>query len=158
MVRPGFRIAMMKRFLLPTVVVLTALAVPLLPGCAPAPDVDEMVKANLMQIAKGYLMILSYNRRPPKDMEELRAAVNDLHRLDMGVPVDEALVSPRDKQPLVIVLGANSSDPGDSILAYEQEGLNGQRWIVTMGADVKQLPDAEFAKAKFPKNHKPQGT
>lgn len=130
-----------------------------LAGCAAdKPSDDELVKANLIQIAKAYLMVLSYNRKGLRDMDELRSAVNDLHRLQMGAPPEEALVSPRDKQPLVIILGADSSDRGDAILAYEQQGLDGNRWIVTMGADLKQLRDEEFAKAPFAKNHKPKGT
>lgn len=124
-------------------------------GCAQPPDPDELTKANLQQIAKAYLMELTYYQRPPRDMDALRSLIEDLHKLDMGAPVDEAIVSPRDQQPFVIILGADTSDAGESILAYEQKGTNGTRWVVTLGGTVKNLPDEEFSKATFAKQHKP---
>lgn len=113
------------------------------------------MKANLLQIVKAYTSILSYSRRPPRDMEELSSAINDLHLLGLGLPPEDALVSPRDKQPFVIIIEADGKDAGDPILAYEQQGLNGSRWVLTMAAEVKLLDDESFSKARFAHNHKP---
>src|SRR5688572_12442478 len=112
---------------------------------------EDQTKAHLRQIAMAY----TSTEKPPRDMEQLRSSVNDIHVLGVGVPPDEALVSPRDKQPIVVIFGVDGTDSEDSILAYEQQGADGKRWIVTMGGDVKQLTDEEFSKASFAHRHKP---
>jgi hypothetical protein len=76
----------------------------------------------------------------------------------MGVPPEEALVSPRDNQPIVIIMGANDNDGASSILAYEKTGAEGTRWVVTMGGEAKKLPNEEFSKATFAKGHKPEAS
>lgn len=125
-------------------------------GCSSNDTFDEEpVKANLRQINKAYWSVLGYTRRPPRDLEELKTTLNDLHRLDMGAPPEEALVSPRDKLPLVIIFGANESDPANAIMAYEKKGSENSRWVVMMGGDIAKLSDEEFSKATFAKNHKP---
>ena len=90
-------------------------------------------------------------------MEELRLAIRDLHALEMGLPPEVALVSPRDKQPFVIILGADNADSPDSIMVYEQQGADGKRYVLKRGATIEVLTDEEFSKAKFAKNHKPGG-
>ena len=127
-----------------------------LAGCQSEPDMfqEEEVKANLRQINKAYWAHLGYHQRPPTP-EELRIGVQTFHDLDMGRPADEAFMSPRDKQPFVIVYGAGDAERPDAILAYEQQGAEGTRWVITMSQEMKQLTEEEFKKAVFAKNHKP---
>jgi hypothetical protein len=126
-----------------------------LTGCKAEEKFEEdPIKANLRQINKAYSAHLGYHGTPPQP-DDLRQAVQDLHALDMGRPADEALISPRDKQPIVIIYGADSTTPGHAILAYEKRGAEGTRWVVTMRQDFKQLSNEEFAKAVFAKGHKP---
>jgi hypothetical protein len=136
-----------------------ALLAALLLGCQTKSDTfeEEPVKANLRQISKAYSTYLGYHNRPP-DPEQLRSAVEDLHRLQMGRPAEEAMVSPRDKQPFVIIYGAGGSDPTGSILAYEAQGAEGTRWVVTMIQDIKPLTNEEFKKATFANKHKPSSS
>jgi hypothetical protein len=138
-------------------IALTAtLLVLCLPGCKGEEKFEEEpIKANLRQINKAYWTHLGYHDVPPKP-ENLRQDVEGLHSLDMGRPADEALISPRDKQPIVIIYGADNTTPSEAILAYEKEGADGTRWIVTMGQDIRELSNEEFAKAKFAKGHKPE--
>jgi hypothetical protein len=129
-----------------------------LPGCSSSERFEEEpVKAHLRQIARAHASIVSYSNRPIKDMDEMRASINDLHLLDLGAPPEEAMVSPRDHQPFEILLGAGPSEPGDAILAYEKEGVDGKRWVVTVGSELKMLTNEEFSKAKFVKDQKPAG-
>ena len=129
-----------------------------LPGCQAKSDMfeEEPIKANLRQINKTYWTHLGYHGTPPKP-EDLRNDVEGLHALDMGRPADEAMVSPRDNQPFVIIYGADDTTPKNAILAYEQQGAGGTRWVVTMDQDIKELTDDEFKKATFAKGHKPAG-
>jgi hypothetical protein len=144
------------RFHLMRAVVVFGCSTLLLAGCSSSDNYEEEpVKAHLRQINKAYSMVLGYNNRPPKDMDELKTVMNDLHRLDMGAPVEEALVSPRDKKPYVIIMNADGSDPPEAILAYEQDGVDGSRWVVTMVSDINLLSEEEFKSATFAKNHKP---
>jgi hypothetical protein len=127
-------------------------------GCSEAEKFEEEpIKANLRQINKAYWTHLGYHDVPPKP-ENLRQDVEGLHALDMGRPADEALVSPRDNQPIVIIYAADKKTPGQAILAYEQQGAEGTRWVVTMNQQIKRLTNEEFAKAVFAKGHKPDGT
>src|SRR5688572_23498077 len=133
-------------------IALTAMLLALsLAGCkAEEKFEEEPIKANLRQINKAYWTHLGYHDVPPQP-ENLRQDVEGLHSLDMGRPADEALISPRDKQPIVIIYGADNKTPRQAILAYEKEGADGTRWVVTMGQDIRELSNEEFAKAQFAK-------
>lgn len=136
-------------------VVAAALLAVLLAGCKTEEKFEEEpIKANLRQINKAYWTHLGYHDVPPQP-ENLLQDVEGLHALDMGRPAAEAMVSPRDKQPIVIIYGADKHTPGTAILAYEKEGAGGTRWVVTMAQDLKELTSEEFAKATFAKGHKP---
>jgi hypothetical protein len=129
----------------------------LLSGCAAESELfeEDPIKAHLRQISKAYWTHLGYHDVPPKP-ENLRQDVQGLYELGLGRPADEALISPRDQQPIVIIYGADSTTPGNAILAYERAGANGTRWVVTMAQEIKELPEAEFLKSTFAKGHKPE--
>jgi hypothetical protein len=125
-------------------------------GCSSKPAFEEEpVKANLRQISKAHGSIVAFHRRPPKDIAELSTALDDLHRLEMGAPAAEALVSPRDQQPFEIILDAGTSEPGDAILAFEKQGAQDGRWAVNMQGDIVLLKQDEFSQAKFARGRKP---
>jgi len=69
---------------------------------------------------------------------------------------EQYLRSPRDNQPYVIIYGSPlDSDGRDIILAYEKDGLDGKRYVITLSRDVKLMTDEEFAGAKFASGLKP---
>ena len=132
-----------------------------LSGCSSSPRFEEEpVKANLRTIAKAYWMIHDFHRRPPRDLAELRATISDLHSIDMGGPPDVVLTSPRDQQPFVIIFGAQpAGEENELILAYEQQGADDSRYVLTTAGNIVQLSNKDFAKARFAANHRPaQGT
>jgi hypothetical protein len=140
-----------------SLILYAALGAFALTGCAQEqPFTEEPVKANLRTIHKAYWMIEGYYNRPPRDMEELRQSIADLHALEMGGPTEEVLVSPRDNKPFVIILGKKRlPDVAGLILAYEEQGAGNTRYIVTSRGDILELSNEEFGKAKFAQDHKP---
>lgn len=125
-------------------------------GCSEPKFEEEPVKANLRLIGKAYFMIADYRKRPPKDEEELRTQLAELHTLQMGGPPAEVLVSPRDMQPIVIILGPGKlSDGSANVLAYEKVGADNSRYVLMQNGDIQKLSNEDFAKASFFNNHKP---
>ena len=126
-------------------------------GCSgdAGPKVDDSTQ-DLNQIARAYSMIVTGKNRPPKDVSEIRAILTDLHAADINPPPDEVLVSSRDGQPYVIIMGANLGgvSSGD-ILAYEKTGAEGKRYALLMSRDVQQVTDEEFRQATFAMGHRP---
>ena len=125
-------------------------------GCSKSGSSEDATTTALRQIAKAYGVPLAAQQRPPQSLDEIKQILNDLHKDGMNPPADEVLVSPRDKQPYVIVLGARlGSQMSSDILIYEKDGAEGKRYVFTMNYEVKQLTDDEFAKASFALGHKP---
>jgi hypothetical protein len=125
-------------------------------GCSKSGSSEDATTTALRQIANAYSVPIKASQRPPKTLDEIKQVLTDLHTDNMNPPADEVLISPRDKQPYVIILGAmlGTQISGD-ILIYEKNGAEGKRYVFTMSYDVKQLTDDEFAKASFAMGHKP---
>ena len=97
-------------------------------------------------------------RRPPRDIKEIEKVLSDLHDANLNPPAKEILVSPRDGEPYVIIMGANlGATRSPDILAYEKRGAEGKHYVLLMSYDVQQITDEEFSKATFAMGHKPAG-
>jgi len=87
----------------------------------------------------------SHAGKPPASEKELREFVetkgaSTLKRF--GLTDSEALfVSPRDKQPLVWVFQGSDTN---RVIAYEKQGLEGLRVVVTAFGTVEELSEEEF--------------
>jgi len=89
-------------------------------------------------------------------MDEIREQLAHIHEAGLGRDPDEVLRSPRDGQPFVVITGVDfDSTAKTTIWAYEQQGADGKRYVMTLSRDVKQVPDEDFPKATFAKGHKP---
>ena len=69
-----------------------------------------------------------------------------------------SLVPPRDKKPIVLVPfvpNERLAEGEEPILAYEAEGVNGERMLVDSRGLVRVEKDEDFARIKFPGGHKP---
>jgi hypothetical protein len=128
-----------------------------LTGCSskPPPRREDTAAINLRKIVQGYDLAEDRLHRGPRDEEELKRY---LVQTDMTINPDEVMRSPRDGQPYVVIYGARLDPYGRDILAYEQEGLDGGRYVITLSRDVKLLTATEFAHANFAKGHKPAKT
>jgi hypothetical protein len=117
-------------------------------GCAPQPVVVGSPKEfqNLIFIGQAYIDAAEGKQGPPKHVDDLTPFLKPL-----GNP-DEVLVSPNDGLPYAIVWGVK---PGRYPIAYEQKGKEGKRIFV----DARLMPwwvtDEQFARMRFPPDHKP---
>jgi hypothetical protein len=125
-----------------------------LSGCSskPPPKREDTSAINLRKIVQGYDLAEDRLHRGPRDEEELRRY---LVQTDNTIDPEQVLRSPRDGQPYVVIYGARLDPYGREILAYEQEGADGNRYVITLSRDVKLLTADEFARAHFAKGHKP---
>jgi hypothetical protein len=126
-------------------------------GCASStqPREDETT-LDLRHIARAYGVIQSAHSRPPKDLDEVRTVLAELHAGGLSGPPEEVLTSARDGQPYVVLLTVNlGASPGDEIFIYEASGRDGARYVMTTAFDVRQVSDAEFSQARFAGGHRP---
>ena len=146
---------MLRRWLVAAVLLVGSLLVAG-GGCSRSASTEDATTTALRQIAKAYSVILMGKQRPPQSMDEIKQVLTDLHTDGLNPPADQVLVSPRDKQPFVIIMGARlgTQMTGD-VLIYEKDGAEGKRYAFLMTQEVRQLTDDEFAKASFAMGHRP---
>ncbi len=111
---------------------------------------DAPAESGLQEIEEAYLRFIQYKKRGPKNLKELKPY------FDKDVDVDKILISKRDGKPFVILWGANptTSDSPEMIYAYEKEGKDGTRKVLTMSGIVDKDEDG-FNASPFVNNHKP---
>lgn len=128
------------------------LGVILAAGCSSAKDAEVVTpdgtatQGRLTAIAWLYGLHVELKQRSPANYEELRVFAETLPAAHGGPSglAEPYLISPRDKKPLVIRYGLKPGLDGQ-VLAHEQEGVNGRRFVVLGGsARVEQVDDARF--------------
>jgi hypothetical protein len=131
-----------------------AMITPALSGCSSKtpPKREDTAAINLRKIVQGYDLAEDRLHRGPRDEEELKRY---LAQTDMTIDPEQVMRSPRDGQPYIVIYGARLDPYGRDILAYEQEGADGSRYVITLSRDVRLLTADEFARANFAKGHKP---
>ncbi|HEY7155179.1 MAG TPA: hypothetical protein VH575_14550 [Gemmataceae bacterium] len=93
---------------------------------------------------------------PPRSEDELKRCFKEIG--ETGDP-DQVLRSPRDGEPYVILYGPPlDADARDVILAYEKNGAEGKRYVLTQARRVQVMTDGEFAAAKFATNQRSRRT
>jgi hypothetical protein len=125
-----------------------------LAGCAPQPVVHGSPKEyqNLIFIAQAYIDATAGKQGPPKNLDQLKPFLQDVVQ---GIrDPDDVLVSPNDGLPYAIVWGEKL---GRYPIAYEQKGKDGKRIVVDQRMLPWEVTDEQFARMKFPADHKPPG-
>lgn len=123
-------------------------------GCARTSKPPENKAAdNLRKISQAYDIAMYKNRHPPQDAEELKPFLKEVSQQE---DPDAILVSPNDHQPYEIVWGVNLDKATEinAILAHEKQGIDGQRFVITVARITKQVSDADFKSASFAKGKK----
>ena len=135
----------------PVALTIAALA---LAGCSkPPPPQEEPAVVNLRRIVQAFDVAEYKLRRAPKNEEELKRFIGETGAT--GDP-DQILRSPRDGQPYVVLYGTPLDPDGrDTILAYEKDGVEGKRYVISLSRDVKLLAEDEFARAEFAGGKRP---
>ncbi len=114
---------------------------------APPPTQQEI---HLKALAVCYGKFLaSHQGRTPKNEAEFKAFVEQLPREQIpGAPSDSSslFVSPRDNQPYLIRYDIGPAMPGlhAPVIAYEQTGVDGKRYVANLLGAVEQVDEATF--------------
>ena len=127
-------------------------------GCTPSEVVVhaklEPAHENLMHIGSAYNRFNTQYAKAPAGVADLKPFLKEF-----GSP-DDLLRSPRDGQPYVICWGVDLSVPqpwvqSTGVLAYEQHGAQGKRYVLTTMRSVVLMTDEELRRVDFPPGHRP---
>jgi hypothetical protein len=122
-------------------------------GCGDAARVQTGTGEKLEQLSAVYRAATEKLRRPPANAEELKPF------LKPGQALETLLTSPNDKQPHVVIWGADvrtGMELKPLVIAYEKEGSGGNRFVMTAMGVFLMGPE-DFKEANFPSGHKPGG-
>lgn len=116
-----------------------------------ADETESKSQEALRAVAAAYNAALAKRGKPPAGPDDI------VPFLPKGVSPEDALRSPQDDQPFVIIWGADprkGMDVNPLVIGYEAQGKNGRRMVFTaMG--VFTMTDARFKEARFPEGHTP---
>jgi hypothetical protein len=105
--------------------------------------------SHLRAITALYFQANSRLGKNPANEEEFKQSIasSNVDWSTLGVSgADELFVSDRDGKPLVIVYGPPPQGRPMSVVAYEQEGLDGVRLVGMSNGQVQEADAAQFAK------------
>src|SRR5581483_2539396 len=126
-------------------------------ACSSGPTVTniEPDKQHILRVASIYNSYKSdHSGRPPKDIQELKTWAKGLKPEKLralGIEdVETALVSPRDKQPYVLIKpeaamsggGHGGPPPAIVVCVYEKDGVNGKRLTAGLSGNASELDEA----------------
>jgi hypothetical protein len=116
-------------------------------GCGESKPAPNKAPGHLRKIIQGFDLAIATNRRPPRDAEELKPFLQQISEKE---DPEEILRSPNDGQPYEIMWGVNplQQEEFDALLAYEKNGVDGKRYVITVARIVKEMSDAEFKEAR----------
>ena len=108
--------------------------------------------SNMKPLAVAYgRYISSHKGQPPANEGEFKTYLKTLSPESLQsfkvTDVESLLVSTRDNKPYVIRYGKVTGPAGPGgmpVVAYEQEGVNGKRYIATMVGAVEEVDEARF--------------
>jgi hypothetical protein len=135
-----------------TAVCLAALACMTAAGCNSGRESKHREQSELKKLVMVYGRFLAQHRgQPPANEAEFKKFVESLRPADLAsFGIDEVsrlFVSNRDGKPYVVIYGQakGPSGPGGSpVIAYEQEGKGGRRWVATVVGAVEEVDEARF--------------
>lgn len=111
---------------------------------------EERLGSNLSELAVWYHRFVStHSGRPPGDEENFKKFIQAYgFQADTGRginTVDDLFMSPRDQKPYIVVYGKQGSFVPD-IIAYEQDGVDGRRWLASSMTTVAEVDSEKFRK------------
>jgi hypothetical protein len=131
-------------------------AATLVAGCGSPPpreyDEQTLAAADMFRkVGTAYMQAYQAKKKPPTpdDLKPFLKAHGE---------TISSLVSPRDKKPIVLVPfvpGDRLAEGEEPIVAYEAEGVNGERMLVDSRGLVRVEKEEAFARIKFAGGHKP---
>jgi hypothetical protein len=133
-------------------VCLAGLACMATAGCHSRSESRPREQSGLKQLVLIYGHYLSRHRgRPPANEAEFKKYVDSLRPADLasfGVDdVSQIFLSNRDGKPYVVIYGqakGPSGPDGSPVIAYEQDGKGGKRWVASATGAVEEVDEARF--------------
>jgi hypothetical protein len=125
-------------------------------GCGGPSEVPQAEsEVHLKALAVLYGRFISQNMgRTPANEQQLKTFAQGVPRAELEAMkvsnVDALFVSPRDNQPYVVKYNVPAGVPGPAgapIIAHEQTGVDGKRYVATFLGGVDLLDEAAFQKA-----------
>ena len=123
-------------------------------GCGGAQrKAREIAESNLKPLAILYGQYIGQHRgRPPGNEAEFKAFIKSLPparlaTLTANRDADSLFISPRDGKPYVVLYGRSKGPPGPGgapVVAYEQEGRGGRRFVASSMGAIEEVDDAAF--------------
>jgi hypothetical protein len=121
-------------------------------GCGSHRQSQEREESNLKPLAVFYGQFTGQHRgQPPANEAEFKQFVGSLSPEQLAgfnVTDPESLfISSRDGKPYVIVYGPPKGPAGLSgapVIAYEQEGVGGKRYVANAMGEVAEVDEARF--------------
>jgi hypothetical protein len=121
-------------------------------GCGSSADPEQLEESNLKPLAVFYGQFISQHQgRQPANEAEFKEFVRSLPSEQLAgfnVTDPESLfVSPRDGKPYVVVYAGpedSSGVVGAPVIAYEQVGVRGKRYVANLMGQVEEVDEAGF--------------
>jgi hypothetical protein len=142
---------------------LIALA-PLFAGCSPRPSRTELPDAerHILRFSSLYGEFQGTHGRPPKSMDELKTWLKSQPKARLtrynAEDVDQAVVSPRDKEPYVLIdpkLVQQAPGGMARVIAHEKTGVGGKKMTVSRMGGAQEMTDEEIQQATAPRRMGP---
>ncbi|MCC6127109.1 MAG: hypothetical protein IT426_19280 [Pirellulales bacterium] len=124
-------------------------------GCGGEPEIPKIPdeEQNILFLLRAYCKFNGEHQRTPKSLDEMKPLLKEF-----GDP-EKIILSPRDGQPYILVGGLDISQAPSGgalpVVAYERNGVNGNRQVIDLRGSIRLLTPEEFKKLKFPPAHKP---
>jgi hypothetical protein len=131
---------------------LAAVALALsLAGCNNTAQEAAQEASNIKPLAIFYGQYVGRHQgQPPPNEAEFKAFVKENPAIVQGLSIADPeglFISSRDNKPYVVIYGAATGPPGPGsqpVVIYEQEGVNGMRYVASSLGAVEEVDDAKF--------------
>lgn len=133
-----------------TCLLLTAVMAFTLVGCGIGGSANvSKATSHLRILASQYSAATRARNKPPADEAEFKKFVNErvdgagLERYDIQSP-EELFISKRDGKPFVVFYGKKPKGVDPEVVAYEQEGIDGKRWVAFSLGNIEEVDETRF--------------
>ena len=125
-------------------------------GCGPQGEPNRVQEeSGLKPLAIFYgRFVAQHQGMPPQNEVEFKAYlkepanVEELLEIHKVADIDALFVSSRDKKPYIVIYGPTSGEgpAGAPVVAYEQEGVDGKRFVASSMGAVEEVDAVRFQK------------
>ena len=120
-------------------------------GCSGSAKEAAQEASNIKPLSIFYNQYVGQHQgRPPPNEIEFKVFVKENQALITGLNVADAdalFISSRDNKPYVVIYDVPTGPPGPGmqpVVIYEQEGVNGMRYVASSLGAVEEVDEAKF--------------